>query len=364
MQKGTRLILALILATAVGFGCVVALVIDTVTNVPDFREMRSKVVVPIKLANKEKSEKEMGPKSKGWVPISQLSNHVLMAVIASEDTSFFSHKGVDYHELKEAVKKDWEEKKWARGGSTITQQVIKNVYLGRQKTLWRKFKEFFWAGELEKTLTKSEILNFYVNMVEWGPGIYGIREASEHYFNVHPSLVTAKQAAFLAILLPSPVKYHSYFVKKELTPWAEKRVGQVLRVMNRMGFVDEETYKEALAEKLWGTTGQISVQTAESEVSEEEPEEGIKSLLSAPVEKLKRKAEEQAAKTAAEPSDVAIEDKTDAVESPEVATRPESEKKDEPEVEVKATEEKKQEPNSESSDSAKQDAESSETINP
>ncbi len=330
MQKGTRLVLALILATAMGFGCVVALVIDTVTNVPDFSEMRGKVMVPIKLANKEKSEKEMGPKSKGWVPISQLSNHVLMAVIASEDTSFFSHKGVDYHELKEAVKKDWEEKKWARGGSTITQQVVKNVYLGKQKTLWRKFKEFFWAGELEKTLTKSEILNFYVNMVEWGPGIYGIREASEHYFNVHPSLVTAKQAAFLAMLLPSPIKYHSYFEKKMLSPWASKRIGQVLRVMNRMGFVDEDTYKEALAEKLWGTTGEINIQTAEkSDVPAEEPATEVSSLLNPPIEKLKAKAEEQEAKTAAEPAeDSVVDTKTDAVESPEVANRPDEVKKE------------------------------------
>lgn len=340
MQKGTRLVLALILATAMGFGCLVALVIDTVTNTPDFTEMRGKVMVPIKLANKQKSEKEMGPKAKGWVPISQLSNHVLMAVIASEDTSFFSHKGVDYHELKEAVKKDWEEKKWARGGSTITQQVVKNVYLGRQKTLWRKFKEFFWAGELEKNLTKSEILNFYVNMVEWGPGIYGIREASEHYFGVHPSLVTAKQAAFLAMLLPSPIKYHSYFEKKELSPWASKRVGQVLRVMNRMGFVDDETYKEALAEKLWGATGAINVQTAEADIPAEEPEAEINSLLKPPLEKLKQKAEEQEAKTAAEPvAPVVEEEKIEAIESPEVATRPEEKKKSvAPEEESKAEE--------------------------
>lgn len=329
MEKGTRLVLALTLASAVGLGCFVALIIDTVTNVPDFREMRDKVVVPIKLANKEKSEKEMGPKAKGWVPISQLSNHVLMAVISSEDTSFFSHKGVDYHELKEAIKKDWEEKKWARGGSTLTQQVVKNVYLGKQKTLWRKFKEFFWAGELEKTLSKSEILNFYVNMAEWGPGIYGIRDAAQHYFGVHPSLITAKQAAFLAMLLPSPIKYHSYYEKKELTSWAKKRIGQILKVMNRMGFLDESDYQVALAEKLWGTTGDISPQIAEGSVPEEDPESQstseMPSLLNPPIEKLKKKAKEQEQLISGE-ENPALAPEEPAAES-EVAKKQEEEKK-------------------------------------
>ncbi len=322
MQKGTRLVLALILASAVGLGCLVALVIDTVTNVPDFTEMRNKVTVPIKLANKEKSEKEMGPKAKGWVSISQLSNHVLMAVIASEDTSFFSHKGVDYHELKEAIKKDWEEKKWARGGSTLTQQVVKNVYLGRQKTLWRKFKEFFWAGEMEKVLSKSEILNFYVNMAEWAPGLYGIRDASEHYFHIHPSQITAKQAAFLAMLLPSPIKYHSYYQKKQLSPWATKRVGQILRVMNRMGFLDDVAYQEALAEKLWGVAGGMNSQVAEDNVPSEEPDGEIPSLLNPPVDRLKAKATEQEKLIKGEENPAILPDAENAEVKPEAGLQP------------------------------------------
>ena len=194
---------------------------------------------------------ENGAQVKGWVPISEISNFAIMAVIASEDTSFFSHKGIDFNELKEAIKKDLKEKRWARGASTLTQQVVKNVYLGREKTLWRKLKEFFWARELEKAITKTEIINFYLNMVEWGPDIYGISEAARHYFNTTPSALTAKQGAFLAMLLPSPIKYHSYFRKKALTDWAQDRVDHILKVMNAMGFIDDETYQTASAEPLW-----------------------------------------------------------------------------------------------------------------
>src|SRR2546423_828463 len=110
MQFNTKLILGAVLALVVLIVAGVCLVVGTLTQVPDFKLLRSKVVVPIKLANEEKSEKEMGPKTSYWVPVRDISNHVLMAVIASEDTSFFSHKGVDYHELEEAMKKDWKEK--------------------------------------------------------------------------------------------------------------------------------------------------------------------------------------------------------------------------------------------------------------
>ena len=164
----SKFLMGLIVAGVIIVVAGVGLGTDIFFNVPDFKEMRNKVEVPIKLANKEKTKKWMGPNAPGWAKISEISNYGVMAVIASEDTSFFSHEGVDFHELKEAIQKDWKEKKWARGGSTITQQVIKNVYLGHQKTIWRKVKEFFWAREIEKVLSKQEILCFYLNMAEWG----------------------------------------------------------------------------------------------------------------------------------------------------------------------------------------------------
>jgi monofunctional biosynthetic peptidoglycan transglycosylase len=255
MSKSTRIVLAVVLAFLLALGAGAGLLLNAFVNPPDFDAMKSSVVQPILLADgKTKSTRRVGPSAPGWVPASQISNHVLMAIIASEDTSFFSHKGVDYHELREAIKKDIEEKKWARGASTLTQQVIKNIFLSSEKSIWRKLKEFLWAQQLEKKLTKSQILTFYVNMAEWAPGLYGIGAASSHYFSIPPSQLSPKKAAFLAMLLPSPRKYHVYFQRRELTLWATRRVNQILHVMNSMGFIDDEEYQTARRESLWGET--------------------------------------------------------------------------------------------------------------
>jgi len=254
MTKNARILLGVTLAFVLVLGAGVTLLADTFLDVPDFGEMKNKVEVPIKLADGTKTTKWVGPKAPGWVGIAGISNYLLAAVISSEDTAFYSHKGVDYHELKEAIKKDLKEKRWARGASTLTQQVIKNVYLSPRKTVWRKFKEIIWAGKLEEALTKSQILCFYVNMAEWGPGIYGIGAASNYYFHVPPSQLTPKQSAFLAMLLPSPIRYHAYYRKKELTKWANRRINQILLVMNSMGHLDENEYASARGESLFGET--------------------------------------------------------------------------------------------------------------
>ncbi len=270
MDKNNKVLLSIFLAVTLLFGAGFALILDAFIRVPKFSEMRTKVVVPIKLADKSWVDREMGPKTSGWIGAKQISNPMFMAVIASEDTSFFSHQGIDYHELQESIKKDWEEKRWARGASTLTQQVIKNVYLSRQKSLWRKFKELIWAREIEKVLSKTEILTFYLNMAEWGPSIYGIEMASHHYFGISPSEISAKQAAFLAMLLPSPIKFHSYFTKRSLTPFARGRVGKILRVMQKMGFIDADEYQSALKERLWGVAGELpSYNDGDVEPSEE-----------------------------------------------------------------------------------------------
>jgi monofunctional biosynthetic peptidoglycan transglycosylase len=275
MDKNNKVLLSIFLALTALVGGAMALILDAFVRIPDFTQMRSKIVVPIKLADKTWVDREMGPKTASWVGAKQISNPMFMAVIASEDTSFYSHQGIDFHELQESIKKDWEEKRWARGASTLTQQVVKNVFLSREKSLWRKFKEMVWAREIEKVLSKTEILTFYLNMAEWGPSLYGIKEASFHYFGISPSEISPKQAAFLAMLLPSPIKFHSYFVKKELTPYARSRVGKILRVMNRMGFIDEEQYSLALTEKLWGVTGELPAFKEGGVEPEEDSDEGL-----------------------------------------------------------------------------------------
>lgn len=298
MDKSKKVILSIFLAAIALIGGGAALILDAFIRVPDFTTLRSKVVVPIRLADKTWIDREMGPRTAGWVGAKGISNAMFMAIIASEDTSFFSHQGIDYHELQESIKKDWEEKRWARGASTLTQQVIKNVYLSREKSLWRKFKELVWAQKIEKVLSKTEILTFYLNMAEWGPSIYGISEASHHYFGITPLEISAKQAAFLAMLVPSPIKYYTYFTKRFLTPFARARVGKILRVMQRMGFLEDKQYQLALEEKLWGVTGElIPFKENDSEPGEDPDSTGIIDVLTEPLLKVDESSSGQSVET-------------------------------------------------------------------
>ncbi len=253
------------MAGAVGALCLLSALVGLgVTSAlyrPDFTAMNHKVRLNIKLANREKSTRWIGPETPYWVPMSGISDNIISAVISSEDTAFWSHEGVDFHEVKEAIKHDIKEKKWAHGASTLTQQVVRNVFLTQEKTLTRKFREILWAREIEKVLTKTQILCFYLNMAEWAPGIYGIKGATNHYFEKEPADVTAKEAAFLAMLLPSPWRYHIYYVKRELTPWAQKRVEHTLTVMTKMGYLDQSEYEVAMSETLFG--GAMGTSTAE-----------------------------------------------------------------------------------------------------
>jgi membrane peptidoglycan carboxypeptidase len=129
---------------------------------------------------------------------------------------------------------------------------VKNVYLSQEKTITRKIREMIWARALNKTLTKREILTFYVNLVEFGPGLYGVRDAARVYFGKSPAELSPKEAAFLVMLLPSPRRYSVSYRQKHLTPYARRRVSQILLIMHKMGVLDEGAYASARAEALWG----------------------------------------------------------------------------------------------------------------
>lgn len=176
----------------------------------------------------------------GWVELSEISKAAVGAVVVSEDWAFYTHKGFDPNQIKEAIQEDLAEGKFARGASTITQQVVKNVFLSREKTLLRKAKELYLAVKLEEQVGKRRILETYFNIAEWGEGIYGIGGASSYYFNKPPSQLTAKEGAFLAMLLPSPIRYGQSYRAKELTSYARKTIASILRKMERAKYLTEE----------------------------------------------------------------------------------------------------------------------------
>jgi monofunctional biosynthetic peptidoglycan transglycosylase len=142
-----------------------------------------------------------------WVDIDDVSPNLLKAIIAMEDGSFFMHRGVDWKELQTSIRTNRRRGRAARGGSTITMQLAKNLYLTTDKSFIRKGKEFIITMRMEKELSKKAILENYINAVEWGEGIFGIEEAAEEYFNKEPSELTRGECSRLAAVIPSPLKH-------------------------------------------------------------------------------------------------------------------------------------------------------------
>ena len=159
----------------------------------------------MELRDEEYREKGVrGGRQQVWVSYGGISDHLKRAILLSEDAAFFSHKGVDVEELKEAIKKDWESLSFKRGGSTITMQLAKNLYLNPSKNPLRKVKEIFIAWQLEQALSKRRIFEIYLNIVELGRNVYGVEAAARHYFGKTAAALDPLEAATLAALLPSP----------------------------------------------------------------------------------------------------------------------------------------------------------------
>jgi monofunctional glycosyltransferase len=127
-------------------------------------------------------------RSQQWVPLSRISPNLIKAVLISEDDKFYEHEGFDWQGIREAIEKNWQKRRIVMGGSTITQQLAKNLYLKPTRNPLRKIQEAWIAGRLEKTLSKRRILELYLNVIEWGRGIYGIEAASESYYHKPASI--------------------------------------------------------------------------------------------------------------------------------------------------------------------------------
>lgn len=181
-----------------------------------------------------------------WAPIASIPDIVIQAVVTAEDDTFFGHKGVNYKAVWEALQHDVRKKRFARGGSTITQQMIKNVLLSKEKTLRRKVREFVLARQAEELLTKRQIMEIYLNEVEWGENIYGIEAAGRFYFDKRVNELTGAEAALLAGMLPNP-KYYNPFKRQDK---ARQRQEQVLFNMFQAKQLTEEEYQAALQEPL------------------------------------------------------------------------------------------------------------------
>ena len=171
-----------------------------------------------------------------WVPYGRISPSLRRAVLVAEDDQFYEHDGVDMKAMQEAIRKDWAKKKISNGGSTITQQLAKNLFLSPSRNPFRKLKEYLLARSLERHLTKKRILELYLNVVEMGERVYGAEAASRHYFRKAAADLSPRESALLAGSLPNPRIMNPASPNKRL----RARQRMILSRMRRWGYLFEK----------------------------------------------------------------------------------------------------------------------------
>jgi monofunctional biosynthetic peptidoglycan transglycosylase len=232
--------------TLIVFGCVLVLGVLYLLTPPVW-QMKQGPVTVTRWPKSGKKEVAVGPNMPGWTPINNVSRHVLNAIIVAEDDRFYSHWGFDFKEIMVSLRTNLKEKRYVRGGSTITQQVVKKSFLSSEKSLYRKAREALGSLTLEFIMDKDEILEWYINLIEFGDGVYGISEAALHYFDTKPELLTIQQGANLAVVIPSPNGWSVGLRQGQLTQFGQERYFQIIDRMYKSRLITADLYRSALA---------------------------------------------------------------------------------------------------------------------
>lgn len=198
------------------------------------------------------------------VPYSRISSNLRRGVLVAEDNDFYEHEGMDVEAMKEAMRRNWERRKITSGGSTITQQLAKNLYLSSSRNPLRKIEEYFIARSLERHLSKKRILELYLNVVEMGERVYGAEAAARHYFGVPASGLSATQAALLAGCLPNPRIMNPGDPNKRL----RARQSMILKRLRRWGYAAESEVLTAKKPAAAAPAPPEKVETIEPEQTE------------------------------------------------------------------------------------------------
>ncbi|MGA7827949.1 MAG: transglycosylase domain-containing protein [Geobacteraceae bacterium] len=215
-------------------------------SVDNLKNRRMTMIIQVKDWKGNYHPLKVGPKNVYWTPSTVIPPEMKWAVIVAEDSNFYRHEGIDVKAIKNAIKHDLEKKRFDRGASTITQQVVKNLFLSREKTISRKIKEIILARRMEEELTKGRILELYLNVVELGPMVYGVGHGAHYYFGKPASALTPRECAFLAAMLPGPrIAYNPYRNLNKVV----RRSNMILRLLRRKGVLSEEEYRTALAQE-------------------------------------------------------------------------------------------------------------------
>ena len=190
------------------------------------------------------------PNARTFTPIGNMGKNAVLAIVSAEDAGFYSHNGVEWSAMEQALRRNLNEKRIAIGGSTITMQTVKNLVLTNERTFGRKFQELFLSWHLDQEISKNRILEIYLNIVEFGPDIFGITTASRHFFNKHPADLSIKEATYLASVMPAPVTRYRYFCLGRTSPNYDELLHTLLRRMHSLGRISFDEYIGALNEPL------------------------------------------------------------------------------------------------------------------
>ena len=178
-----------------------------------------------------------------WVSFERIPRLLRNAVRISEDAGFYHHQGLDFFELKAAIKKNWQQGAYIRGASTITQQLAKNLYLSTDKTITRKIKELLIARRLEKSLDKNRIFQLYLNVIEFGPGVFGVQAAARYFFQKNVGQLNLAEIVRLTAVIPKPLQVNA----ARNSRWLKWKARWILDKLRKYKYIDPMHYRAAIA---------------------------------------------------------------------------------------------------------------------
>jgi len=263
----------LLAAVAVLFILVAAtagLILLRLPDVTPLKDRRTTLTIEVRDWQGKEHPFRLGPKNRYWTPLDSIPAEMKWAVIVAEDASFYEHSGIDVPALREALKYNLGQKRMARGASTITQQLAKNIYLSREKSLWRKLREFLLARRMERELTKGRILELYLNVVELGPNVHGVAHGARYFFDKTPGEMPPAECALLAAILPGPRVAFNPRLKPEKV---RQRAARILTLLKGRDILDEGQYAwelEQLPVLLGLTAPPLPVSGSVEDISEPE----------------------------------------------------------------------------------------------
>jgi hypothetical protein len=193
---------------------------------------------------------DVSPASPDFIALREVPPLFVRTLLLAEDTGFYGHRGIDLRELPSALLTNWSRGGAARGASTITQQLAKNLFLSRDKQVGRKLQELAITFLLESALGKDRILEIYLNIIEWGPDLRGLRPAARHYFGREPEALTPAEMAFLVAIIPGPIKYQRSFAHGTPGPGLRSLINDLLAKLRSVHAIGDEEYLQALDEPI------------------------------------------------------------------------------------------------------------------